>query len=97
MVLPPLAGAVQRTVAEALPAVALTSVGAPGAVGGPPQLVSGVPPGVTVSPVTFWPAVKARQMAPPLVRSPAGWPPTKIVTAPLPQLPAMERPEKLLR
>jgi Mn2+/Fe2+ NRAMP family transporter len=34
MRLPPLSGAVQLTVAEPLPAVAVTPVGAPGAVGG---------------------------------------------------------------
>src|ERR1035437_9438998 len=54
MGLPPLEGAVQLTVAEALPAVAVTPVGAPGTVGGgagwnvywSAVLVGLVPPGV---------------------------------------------------
>src|SRR3954452_6003812 len=45
MALPPLAGADQLTVAEALPAVAVTPLGAAGAVGGPavPGLNTSVP------------------------------------------------------
>src|SRR6266567_9092522 len=76
MVLPPLlAGAVQVTVACALPAVAFPVVGAPGAAGAPAtvaQLVSCAYPVETCRPVAVAPGAKARHVAPLAVVRPAG-------------------------
>jgi len=51
----------------------------------PAQLVFWTPPNVTVSPLTFCPMAKGKQVAPVLVVSPAAAPPMKKVTAPGPQ------------